>query len=62
VTFDVYLSYALRNPAGTTTLSAGIRNLADRKPSTVYNAFLTYADPGYDFVGRFFYGRLSHQF
>ncbi len=62
VTFDLNVSYLLRNPLGNTTLSAGVRNLADASPPQVYNSFLTYADPTYDFAGRFVYFRLGHQF
>jgi outer membrane receptor protein involved in Fe transport len=60
--FDVYASYLIKTPFGSTTLSAGIRNLFDTTPPTVYNAFLTYTDPAYDLVGRFVYGRVSHAF
>jgi len=28
----------------------------------MYDSFLTYADPSYDFVGRYIYGRLEHKF
>jgi len=63
MTFDVSGAYKLRNPAGTTTFSAGIRNIFNTNPVRVYNSFLTYADTSaYDFVGRFFYGRITHAF
>ncbi len=62
VTFDLSLSYLLRNPLGNTTLSVGMRNLGDAAPPQIYNSFLTYADPTYDFAGRFVYARLGHQF
>jgi len=38
------------------------RNLFDAAPPAVYDSFLTYADPTYDFVGRYVYGRLAHKF
>ena len=57
-----FLSYLLKSPFGNTTFSAGIRNILDQNPPLVYNSFLTYADPGYDFVGRFVYGRITHNF
>jgi outer membrane receptor protein involved in Fe transport len=61
--WDVYLSYALRSPAGKTTLAAGVNNLFDRAPSAIYNGFTAASDPtAYDFMGRFVYGRLSHGF
>ncbi len=60
--FDLYASYLIKTPFGSTTLSAGVRNLLDTTPPTVYNSFLTYVDPAYDLVGRFVYGRVSHAF
>ena len=62
MTFDVFAGYRLRHPAGTTSFTAGIRNVFNTNPVTVYNSFLTYADPAYDFVGRYFYGRITHAF
>ncbi|HUJ28820.1 MAG TPA: TonB-dependent receptor [Myxococcales bacterium] len=62
IAFDIFASYLLKSPFGNTTFSAGIRNLLDQNPPVVYNSFLTYADPGYDFVGRFVYGRITHNF
>jgi outer membrane receptor protein involved in Fe transport len=63
ITFDIFTSYLLRNPLGNTTISAGMRNALNTDPVRIYNSFLTYADPSaYDFVGRFFYGRISHAF
>jgi outer membrane receptor protein involved in Fe transport len=61
--FDIFASYLFRNPLGNTTISAGIRNALNTDPVRIYNSFLTYADPSaYDFVGRFFYGRIAHAF
>ena len=62
VAFDLFASYVLKSSFGNTTFSAGVRNLTDAAPPVVYNSFLTYADPGYDFVGRFVYGRITHNF
>jgi outer membrane receptor protein involved in Fe transport len=62
MTFDVFLSYLLRSPVGNTTIAVGVRNIADKTPPLVYNSFLTYADPQYDFAGRFVYGRITQQF
>lgn len=59
---DIFANYALRSPIGKTTFSVGMRNVADAKPPVVYNSFLTYADPAYDFVGRFIYGRITQNF
>ena len=63
MTFDVYANYALKDPLGTTTIGVGVRNLLNTNPVRIYNSFLTYADPSaYDFVGRFLYARVGHNF
>ncbi len=62
VTFDLLLSYMYRNPFGNTTLAVGVRNVFDKNPPAVYNETFIYTDPGYDLVGRFVYGRVSHAF
>jgi hypothetical protein len=62
VAFDLFVNYLLKSPVGNTTFTAGVRNLLDANPPVVYNSFLTYADPAYDFVGRFVYGRITHTF
>ena len=62
VTFDALVSYRLVSPVGGTTLALGVRNLANKAPPRLYDSFLTYADPSYDFVGRYFYGRIEHRF
>jgi outer membrane receptor protein involved in Fe transport len=61
-TFDLLASYRLKTPAGSSMLALGIRNLTNQRPPRLYDSFLTYADPDYDFVGRFFYGRIEHKF
>jgi outer membrane receptor protein involved in Fe transport len=63
VTFDLFASYTLRSTVGRTTLAAGVNNVGDHKPAVIYNGFLAASDPtAYDFMGRFGYLRLSHQF
>jgi outer membrane receptor protein involved in Fe transport len=62
VTFDLVLSYCLKYMLGTSTLSLGVRNLLNSSPPVIYTSFLTYADTGYDFVGRYVYARLDHKF
>jgi len=62
VTVDLMGAYRLVSPAGATTLALGVRNLTNQAPPRLYDSFLTYADPAYDFVGRFFYGRIEHKF
>jgi len=39
-----------------------VRNVLDTNPPVNYNSYLTYADPAYDFVGRFVYARVTQQF
>jgi hypothetical protein len=39
-----------------------MRNIFDASPPAVYSSFLTYADPSYDFVGRFVWGRIAQKF
>ncbi len=63
VSFDVYLNYTLRTPAGRTTVAGGINNVGDHRPGLIYNGFLAATDPtAYDVMGRFGYLRLSHTF
>jgi len=61
-TFDAMASYRLASPIGASTLALGVRNLANQRPPRLYNSFLSYADPDYDFIGRYFYGRIEHRF
>lgn len=61
--WDLFASYTLPTSAGRTTLAAGVNNLFDRQPSTIYNGFTAASDPtAYDFLGRFVYARASHTF
>ena len=62
MTFDLLASYLFRNPFGNTTFSVGMRNVFDKKPPYVFNETFIFTDPGYDLVGRFIYGRISHAF
>ncbi|MFL5301829.1 MAG: TonB-dependent receptor, partial [Anaeromyxobacteraceae bacterium] len=62
--YDVHLSYALRLGTGTTTISAGIRNVLNKDPPRVYNTVAqTNSDPStYDYLGRNYYAQLAHRF
>jgi outer membrane receptor protein involved in Fe transport len=41
----------------------GVNNLLDRSPSLIYIGFQGDSDaPTYDYMGRFFYARMSQQF
>lgn len=55
---DLALGYTLDK----TRLSLGVRNLFDAAPPQVFESFLTFADPQYDFTGRTLYARLSQRF
>jgi outer membrane receptor protein involved in Fe transport len=57
-TFDLTAAYKL----GGTSLTAGVHNLANAVPPKIYDSFLTFADPTYDFVGRAFYARATQRF
>jgi len=60
---DLHGGYALSSAAGKTTVAVGVTNVFDRKPQYVYSAPLANSDPSiYDFMGRFFYTRLQHNF
>jgi outer membrane receptor protein involved in Fe transport len=49
--------------AGRSTISAGVNNVLDQDPPNIYNGFLATSDSNtYDFLGRFFYVRLSQLF
>jgi iron complex outermembrane recepter protein len=60
--FDAYASYALRSTAGRTSVAVGVQNLADKDPPYSFTAAAVNSDPGYDFLGRFFYARLTQAF
>jgi len=60
-TVDANFAYTMHTPVGESTLAVGVNNLLNTAPLPVYNAFIQ-ADPNYDFVGRYFYARVSHKF
>ncbi|HET7503868.1 MAG TPA: TonB-dependent receptor [Kofleriaceae bacterium] len=60
---DLFSSYSLKTVAGTTTLSIGVNNVLDRQPSLIYIGFQGDSDAAtYDYMGRFFYARMSQLF
>ncbi|HEY6909249.1 MAG TPA: TonB-dependent receptor [Myxococcales bacterium] len=60
---DIYASYGLNTGFGKTTLAVGLNNAFNVAPPKVYNAFTPTSDPSaYDFMGRFFWGRLTQTF
>lgn len=60
-TLDANFAYTMKTPVGESTLAVGVNNLLNTAPLPVYNAFIQ-ADPNYDFVGRYFYARVTHKF
>ena len=60
---DLFGSYALKTPAGTSTLTLGVNNVMDRNPPLIYIGFQADSDaPTYDYMGRFVYMRMSQLF
>ena len=63
VTADLFGSYSLKTPAGTSSLSVGVNNVLDQDPPDIYNGFLAASDAGtYDYMGRYFYARFTQAF
>jgi outer membrane receptor protein involved in Fe transport len=63
VTGDLYLDYTLKSKQGTTSIAIGVNNLTDATPSLIYNGLALNSDESaYDFMGRYFYARLSQLF
>ena len=59
--WDAFVSYVLSSRAGKTSLAVGAHNLFDTAPPVVYNSFTPTSDPtAYDFLGAFYYVRLTH--
>lgn len=60
---DVYTSYAMKTVAGTTSFTVGVNNVLDRSPALIYIGFQGDSDAAtYDYMGRFYYARMSQQF
>lgn len=58
--WDAYVSYDLRGRLGRTSIAIGGRNIFDTAPPVVYNSFTPTSDPtAYDFLGAFWYVRLT---
>ncbi|RME23714.1 MAG: TonB-dependent receptor, partial [Deltaproteobacteria bacterium] len=63
VLVDLYVNYTLDWDWGTTRFTFGINNLFDSDPAVIYNGFTATSDPtAYDFMGRYFYGRITQTF
>jgi hypothetical protein len=61
---DLFLSYTLRDwVAGTTSAVFGVQNVGNVEPPFIASSFAANSDPStYDYIGRFFYVRLTHTF
>jgi iron complex outermembrane receptor protein len=63
MTADLFGSYDVTSPIGKTTLTVGVNNVLDQDPSVIYDGFWGDSDAtGYDFLGRFFYLRLTQAY
>ena len=60
---DLFAGYMVKSQAGTTRLTVGVNNLADQAPSLIYVGFQSDSDAStYDYMGRYFYARLTQTF
>jgi outer membrane receptor protein involved in Fe transport len=63
VTADLFAGYTVKSKGGTTSLTIGVNNVTDQDPPLIYSGALGNSDAStYDFLGRYFYTRLSHNF
>ncbi len=61
--FDAFVTYGLRSSAGKTSIALGVQNVFDSSPPFITNAGSANSDPStYDYLGRFFYARLTQSF
>jgi outer membrane receptor protein involved in Fe transport len=60
---DVFGSYTVKSPAGTTTVAVGVNNVTNNNPALIYGGFAGSSDSNtYDYQGRFVYMRLAQAF
>ncbi len=60
---DLFLSYDLKSSLGKTGFLFGVNNVFDEAPRALYNINVVPSDEtAYDFLGRYFYLKLSHSF
>jgi outer membrane receptor protein involved in Fe transport len=53
----------VKSKAGVTRLTVGVNNLTDQKPPLIYIGFAGDSDAStYDYMGRYFYARMSQSF
>jgi iron complex outermembrane receptor protein len=62
-TGDVYAGYTVKGKAGTTHVQLGVNNVTNANPPTIYVGFQADSDAStYDYMGRYFYARLTQLF
>ena len=63
LTGDLYAGFTFKEAHGTTQLTVGVNNVANARPPLIYVGFAGDSDAStYDYMGRYFYARLSHLF
>jgi iron complex outermembrane recepter protein len=63
ITGDLFVGYTNKNRVGTTRFTVGVNNITDQRPPLIYIGFAGDSDAStYDYMGRFFYARLSQLF
>ncbi|WP_407736747.1 TonB-dependent receptor domain-containing protein [Hyalangium sp.] len=62
-TFDANVGYDLATKLGNVSTQVGVNNVFNARPAVVYNGFLASSDATtYDYMGRYFYVRLSYTY
>jgi iron complex outermembrane receptor protein len=60
---NLNVGYSFITSAGTTSIAAGIQNVLDKQPPYLYWASAANSDPStYDYIGRYYYARLTQSF
>ena len=60
---NLNVGYSIKSSAGTTSIMVGVQNVFDVQPPFIYNAAAANSDPStYDYVGRYYYARLTQSF
>lgn len=63
ITADAFTGFTSKSKIGTTRFTVGVNNIADQRPPLIYIGFAGDSDAAtYDYMGRFFYARLSQLF
>ena len=60
--FDLAGGWEGKSGLGTTRVTAGVRNVFDSAPPKIYSATDNATEPDYDFVGRYFWARVTQSF